>query len=113
MQPRPELINPELESLAAMDAREFKLRFKGSPLERTGRKRLLRNVAIAMGNSGDVRFLPQLEAWSGDSSNGCGPQINGDATARRFCRETARVRRGRGFSFPALRLRSPALRLLA
>jgi epoxyqueuosine reductase len=67
MQPRPELVNPALDWLAAMDAREFKRRFKGSPLERTGRKRLLRNVAIAMGNSGEARFLPQLEAWaSGD-----------------------------------------------
>ena len=64
MQPRPELINPTLEWLAAMDGREFKRRFKGSPLERTGRKRLLRNVAIAMGNSGDERFLPQLQAWA-------------------------------------------------
>ncbi len=64
MQPRPELINPALDWLAAMDAQEFKLHFKGSPLERTGRKSLLRNVAIAMGNSGNARFLPQLEAWA-------------------------------------------------
>ncbi len=64
LQARPELMNPALEWLAAMDAREFKRRFKGSPLERTGRKRLLRNVAIAMGNSGDPRFLPQLDAWA-------------------------------------------------
>jgi epoxyqueuosine reductase len=63
MEARPELINPALEWLAAMDAKEFKQRFKGSPLERTGRRRLLRNVAIAMGNSGDRRFLPQLDAW--------------------------------------------------
>jgi epoxyqueuosine reductase len=64
MQPRPELVNPALDWLAAMAAREFKRSFKGSPLERTGRKRLLRNVAIAMGNSGNARFLPQLEAWA-------------------------------------------------
>ncbi len=63
MRARRELINPALELLAEMDGREFKRRFRGSPLERTGRKRLLRNVAIAMGNSGEVRFLPQLEAW--------------------------------------------------
>jgi epoxyqueuosine reductase len=63
MEARPELINPALEWLAAMDAKEFKRRFKGSPLERTGRKRLLRNVAIAMGNSGDARFMAQLDAW--------------------------------------------------
>jgi len=69
LSPRPELINPALDWLASMDSgepdtREFKRRFKGSPLERTGRKRLLRNVAIAMGNSRDPRFLPQLEAWA-------------------------------------------------
>jgi epoxyqueuosine reductase len=64
MQPRPELINPSLDWLATMDVGEFKRHFKGSPLERTGRKRLLRNVAIAMGNSGELRFLAQLEAWA-------------------------------------------------
>jgi len=64
MQPRPELINPALDWLAALDASQFKRLFKGSPLERTGRKRLLRNVAIAMGNSGEARFLPQLESWA-------------------------------------------------
>ncbi len=63
MEPRAELINPALEWLAGMTAAEFRRRFKGSPLERTGRKRTLRNVAIAMGNSGESRFLPQLEAW--------------------------------------------------
>lgn len=60
---RTELVNPALEWLAEMDGREFKRRFKGSPLERTGRKRVLRNVAIAMGNSGEMRFLPQLDLW--------------------------------------------------
>jgi epoxyqueuosine reductase len=65
MQARAELINPPLGWLGVMDAKEFKRQFKGSPLERTGRKRLLRNVAIAMGNSGEDRFKPQLEAWRG------------------------------------------------
>jgi epoxyqueuosine reductase len=64
MQPRAELANPALTWLAGMDSREFKRAFKGSPLERTGRKRLLRNVAIAMGNSGELGYLAQLEAWS-------------------------------------------------
>ena len=61
---RPELVNPALEWLAGMEAPEFKRWFKGSPIERTRRKRLHRNVAIAMGNSRDKRFLPQLEVWS-------------------------------------------------
>ncbi|MDQ2924199.1 MAG: tRNA epoxyqueuosine(34) reductase QueG [Acidobacteriota bacterium] len=61
---RGELVNPALEWLAGMDAAEFKRRFRGSPLERTGRKRLVRNVAIAMGNSGEREFLPRLLEWS-------------------------------------------------
>jgi len=64
MQPRAELINPALEWLAQMDSREFRRRFRGSPVERTGRKRILRNVAIAMGNSGNPSFIPQLKEWA-------------------------------------------------
>lgn len=64
MQPRAELINPSLAWLAALDAETFKRYFKGSPLERTRRKRLLRNVALAMGNSGQAQFLPTLEDWA-------------------------------------------------
>jgi epoxyqueuosine reductase len=64
MEPRLDLVNPELAALAQLDSSGFKRRFKGSPLERTGRKRLHRNVAIAMGNSGEAQFLPQLEAWT-------------------------------------------------
>ena len=60
---RAELINPSLEWLAEMDGAQFNRWFKGSPLERTRRKRLLRNVAIAMGNSGERRFLQQLKEW--------------------------------------------------
>ena len=61
---RRELINPALDWLAAMDGPAFNRVFRGSPLERTSRKRVLRNVAIAMGNSGDRNFLPQLELWA-------------------------------------------------
>jgi epoxyqueuosine reductase len=64
MEPRPELVNPSLEWLAGLDNAGFRAAFKGSPLERTRRKRLHRNVAIAMGNSLDRQFLPQLEMWS-------------------------------------------------
>ena len=65
MPPRGELVNPALEWLAEMDGPEFKRWFRGSPLERTGRKRMLRNVAIAMGNSGERDFLPKLGEWVG------------------------------------------------
>jgi len=61
---RDELINPSLTWLAELDAPAFKHEFAGSPLERTKRSRLHRNVAIAMGNSADQTFAPKLEAWS-------------------------------------------------
>jgi epoxyqueuosine reductase len=61
---RTELVNPALEWLAGMDAPAFKQWFKGSPLERTRRKRLHRNVAIAMGNSGEAKFLYRLRFWA-------------------------------------------------
>lgn len=64
MQQRPELVNPSLEWIVSMDNRAFKEHFRGSPLERTGRKRLHRNTAIAMGNSSDSKYLPQLEEWA-------------------------------------------------
>ncbi len=73
---RQELINPDLGWLAEMDAATFKQWFKGSPLERTRRSRLHRNVAIAMGNSGEVRFLPRLRAWSSGED-----QVLADAAA--------------------------------
>ena len=64
MLPRPELINPDLAWLGALTPAGFRRWFRGSPLERTGLKRLRRNVAIAMGNSGELRFRPQLQAWA-------------------------------------------------
>ena len=68
------MVNPPLDWLAEMDAAEFKRWFKGSPVERTRRKRLHRNVAIAMGNSGDPRFLAQLEAWAAMPTTQCWPR---------------------------------------
>jgi epoxyqueuosine reductase len=63
METRAELVNPALEWLAAMDEQAFEREFNGSPLRRAGFNGLKRNVAIAMGNSGMARFVPQLEAW--------------------------------------------------
>ncbi|MGI8770811.1 MAG: tRNA epoxyqueuosine(34) reductase QueG [Acidobacteriaceae bacterium] len=62
--PRPQLINPSLEWLAMLDAAAFNRLFRGSPIKRAKHAGLRRNVAIAMGNSSDERFLPQLKAWS-------------------------------------------------
>jgi epoxyqueuosine reductase len=61
---RAELVNPALEWLAELDDAGFRREFKGSPLERTKRGRVLRNVAIAMGNSGEKHFISQLEQWA-------------------------------------------------
>lgn len=60
---RDELVNPALQWLAGLDAPAFKRHFAGSPLERTKRHRLHRNVAIAMGNSGDRTCVPKLKEW--------------------------------------------------
>ena len=62
---RSELMNPALEWLASLTPEEFNRQFRGSPVKRTKRVGLLRSVAIAMGNSGEERFLPQLKAWAG------------------------------------------------
>ncbi|MFL6428881.1 MAG: tRNA epoxyqueuosine(34) reductase QueG [Acidobacteriaceae bacterium] len=61
---RPELINPALSWLADLTPEEFNQQFRGSPVKRTKRGGLLRNVAIAMGNSGRTEFLPRLEVWA-------------------------------------------------
>ena len=64
VQVREDLINPDLGWLGSMSAEEFRRLFRGSPLERTKLGRVKRNVAIAMGNSGDDRYREQLEQWS-------------------------------------------------
>jgi epoxyqueuosine reductase len=65
-QPRPELVNPALEWLADMSEEEFRRTFKGSPLRRPKRSGLRRNAVIAMGNSGDKKFLSQLKKLAAD-----------------------------------------------
>ncbi|MGB7264278.1 MAG: tRNA epoxyqueuosine(34) reductase QueG [Terracidiphilus sp.] len=70
LEARAELVNPALEWLAAMDEAEFERRFNGSPVRRTGFAGLLRNVAIAMGNSGQDEFAQQLEEWATAADEG-------------------------------------------
>jgi epoxyqueuosine reductase len=65
-QPRPQLVNPALEWLAEMNAEDFQQTFRGSPIRRTKRAGLRRNAVIAMGNSGDRRFLPLLDKLAAD-----------------------------------------------
>ena len=65
-QPREGLVNPALDWLAEMSADEFREQFRGSPIRRTKRTGLRRNAAIAMGNSGDRKFLPILKKLAAD-----------------------------------------------
>ena len=52
---------PPLDELAALTEDEFRSRFRGSPIERTKYAGFLRNVAVAMGNSGLEKFREPLE----------------------------------------------------
>ena len=56
--PRAELVAPALADLLALDDAGFRRVFAGSPIKRIGRSRMVRNAAIAAGNSG----LPELAA---------------------------------------------------
>ena len=51
--PRIELTMPLLAELATLDDAAFREFFRGSAIKRVGRERFLRNVLIAIGNSGD------------------------------------------------------------
>nr|WP_321439881.1 tRNA epoxyqueuosine(34) reductase QueG [uncultured Hyphomonas sp.] len=65
---RAELKLPGLDELAALDDATFREVFSGSPIKRIGRDRFVRNVCIAIGNSGASRFVPQLEGLTRDAS---------------------------------------------
>jgi epoxyqueuosine reductase len=58
---REELVAPPLAELARLDDAAFRTRFAGTPVKRTGRDRFLRNVLIAVGNSGDARLAAEAE----------------------------------------------------
>jgi len=51
-QPRDSLTAPQLRELAQLDDGAFRTMFTASPIKRVGRDRFLRNVLIAIGNSG-------------------------------------------------------------
>jgi len=52
--------NPELIPLLKLTEEEFRERFRGSPIKRAKRRGLLRNVCVALGNSGDRTAVPAL-----------------------------------------------------
>lgn len=57
---RADLARPDLVEWLELDNAAFKSRFAGTPLLRTKRRGLLRNVCVALGNVGDARALPAL-----------------------------------------------------
>jgi len=63
---RPDLNGPALLELLALDEAGFKRRFTGTPLLRTKRRGLLRNVCVALGNTAEANALGPLERATSD-----------------------------------------------
>ncbi|WP_315798627.1 tRNA epoxyqueuosine(34) reductase QueG [Bradyrhizobium sp. SZCCHNRI3043] len=72
---RESLRSPDLAELAALDDAAFRALFTKSPIKRVGRDRFLRNVLIAIGNSGDAALTPSAERLATDPS----PLVRGAA----------------------------------
>lgn len=72
---RPELRAPALADLAGLDDAGFRALFRKSAIKRTGRDRFVRNVMIAIGNSGDAALAPHAMALLHDDS----PLVRGAA----------------------------------
>jgi epoxyqueuosine reductase len=64
--PRAELAAPALADLLDLDDPGFRQVFAGSPIKRIGRNRMVRNAAIAAGNSGRPELAPALERLTRD-----------------------------------------------
>jgi epoxyqueuosine reductase len=60
--PRAELAAPALADLLQLDDAGFRQVFSGSPIKRIGRGRMVRNAAIAAGNSGSAALVPVLQS---------------------------------------------------
>jgi epoxyqueuosine reductase len=58
-----------------LDDAQFRIMFAKTAVKRTGRDRFIRNVLTAIGNSGDLSFLPQIERLLADNS----PLVRGAA----------------------------------
>jgi len=69
------LDGPSLIEWMTMTQEEFSRRFKNSPIKRTKRRGLLRNVAVALGNWGSPEAVPALERGLRDPE----PLIRGHA----------------------------------
>ncbi len=58
LQARDDLVSPSLAKLAGLEEADFRAFFSGSPIKRVGFSRFLRNVLVAIGNSGDASLAP-------------------------------------------------------
>jgi epoxyqueuosine reductase len=65
---REDLVSPALDDLAQLDDAAFRKLFVGSPVKRLGRDRFVRNVLIAIGNSGNKNFILVAEHLLKDAS---------------------------------------------
>ena len=65
---REALTAPTLDDLSRLDDAAFRALFARSPVKRIGRDRFLRNVLIAIGNSGDVSLVHRAEALLADEA---------------------------------------------
>ena len=72
---RDELKAPRLAELARLDDAAFRKMFAKSPVKRTGRDRFVRNVLMAIGNSGDATLAAEAQRLLADPS----PLIRGAA----------------------------------
>jgi len=72
---RDELRAPDLAGLARLDDAAFRARFTKSPVKRIGRDRFVRNVLIAIGNSGKRALAEEAERLLSDAS----PLVRGAA----------------------------------
>jgi epoxyqueuosine reductase len=73
--PRPALTTPRLSNLAALDDAAFRALFRKSAVKRIGRDRFVRNVALALGNSGSPDAVQPVLRLLGDAS----PLVRGAA----------------------------------
>lgn len=72
---REDLRSPKLAELSRLDDAAFRALFAKTAVKRAGRDRFVRNVMIAIGNSGDVSLAPEAEARLADPS----PLVRGAA----------------------------------
>lgn len=63
---RHDLATPDLIELLQLDDGGFKTKFRGTPMLRTKRRGILRNVCVALGNKGDASALPALRKATED-----------------------------------------------